>query len=138
LGYYITTPNGEKYQLVKKSTFGNEGYYLCEYIPKSFQTGKSLGLEFKDLEECKQYLIAKENEPRKFTTAELNKAKEMAYINWENDGKVGFEFEGTWITNPFLEETGRFEFVNYEVMCEHYGEKNVVNFIKKILLGNMQ
>lgn len=58
LGYYITTPYGNNYQLVKKSTFGNDGYFLCEYTPKAFTYGKSLGLSFKDLEECKEYLIS--------------------------------------------------------------------------------
>ena len=57
LGYYITTPNGNKYQLVKRRIFGDNGYYLCEYTSKPFSTGKPLGLYFKDLEECKQYLI---------------------------------------------------------------------------------
>lgn len=68
-----------------------------------------------------------------FTTEEINKAKELAYKNWENEGNIGFEFKGQWITNPFLEETGRFEFVNFDVMCEHYGTENVVAFIKEIL-----
>lgn len=56
LGYYITTPKGKKYQLVKQRSFTNEMYYLCEYTPISFQTGKPLDLEFKSLEECKEYL----------------------------------------------------------------------------------
>lgn len=61
LGYYITTPKGNKYQLVKRSLFGDDGYYLCEYSERAFSHGKSLGLNFKDLEECKQYLFSKEN-----------------------------------------------------------------------------
>lgn len=72
-----------------------------------------------------------------FTTAEINKAKELAYENWDkalnDEDSIGFEFNGQWISNPFLEESGRFEFVNYEVMCEHYGLKNVENFIRIIL-----
>jgi len=60
LGYYITTPNGAKYQLVKKSAFGNDGYRLCEYSPKPFCFGKPTELEFKDLEECKKYLAFQE------------------------------------------------------------------------------
>jgi hypothetical protein len=32
--------------------------------------------------------------------------------------KIEFEYEGTWITDPYLDETGRFE-VNPE---EYYGE----------------
>lgn len=61
LGYYITTPKGNKYQLVKRSLFGDDGYCLCEYSERAFSYGKSLGLEFKDLEECKKYLLLKEN-----------------------------------------------------------------------------
>lgn len=67
-----------------------------------------------------------------FTPKEINKVKELAYINWEN-GDIGFLYKGTWITNPFLEESGRFEFTSYEAMCEHYGKENVENFIKEIL-----
>ena len=72
-----------------------------------------------------------------FTTEEINKAKELAYENWEkslnDEESIGFEFKGQWISNPFVEESGRFEFVNYEVMCEHYGTDNVVTYIKEIL-----
>lgn len=69
-----------------------------------------------------------------FTTAEINKAKELAYENWDNDDtKIGFEYKGQWIVNPFIEESGRWEFINYEVMCEHYGLENVEKFIKEIL-----
>ena len=60
LGYYITTPKGNKYQLVKRSAFGNDGYFLCEYTPKSFEYGKPLGKDFKDLDECKEYLLTQE------------------------------------------------------------------------------
>lgn len=60
LGYYITTPNGNKFQLVKRNVFGNTGYYLCECTEKAFSTGKPLGLDFKDLEECKEYLLLNE------------------------------------------------------------------------------
>jgi hypothetical protein len=62
LGYYITTPKGNKYQLVNKRTFVNDGYYLCEYTSRPFSVGNPLNLEFKDLEECKQYLIEIESE----------------------------------------------------------------------------
>lgn len=73
-----------------------------------------------------------------FTTEQLNKAKELAYINWEKclaDGEeeIGFEYKGMWIANPFIEESGRFEFLYYETMCGHYGRENVENFIKEIL-----
>lgn len=68
-----------------------------------------------------------------FTVEELAKAKELAYKNWEVDGDIGFEFNETWITNPFVEDTGRFEFTDLDAMCKYYGTDNVVAFIKKIL-----
>lgn len=72
-----------------------------------------------------------------FTTEELNKAKELAYENWDRDlnyeESIGFEFKGQWISNPFLEESGRFEFINFDAMCKHYGTENVITFIKEIL-----
>ena len=68
-----------------------------------------------------------------FKAEEIAKAKELSYKNWENEDGIGFEFKGMWITNPFLEETGRFEFASFEVMCMHYGTENVVAFIKEIL-----
>lgn len=72
-----------------------------------------------------------------FTTTEINTAKELAYENWNkalnDEDSIGFEFNGQWISNPFLEESGRLEFVNYEVMCEHYGRENVEGFIRNIL-----
>ena len=60
LGYYITTPKGNKYQLVKRSTLSDNGYSLCEYTSRAFMVGCPLGLYFKDLNECKQYLIENE------------------------------------------------------------------------------
>lgn len=60
LGYFITTPKGNKYQLVKKTSFGDTGYYLCEHNPRSYEIGLPLGLDFCDLEECKKYLAQNE------------------------------------------------------------------------------
>jgi hypothetical protein len=60
LGYYIFTPKGNEYHLVKKSLFGDDGYYLCEYSDKAFTHGRSLGIDFSNLEECKKYLLYKE------------------------------------------------------------------------------
>ena len=72
-----------------------------------------------------------------FTEKELKKAKELAYANWNkalnDEDSVGFEYKGQWISNPFIEQSGRFEFVNYEAMCNHYGTANVEKFIKEIL-----
>lgn len=68
-----------------------------------------------------------------FTDADLRKAKAHAYINWENNGPVGFMYEDMWITNPFLDSTGRFELADFNAMCERYGTDNVVAFVKEIL-----
>lgn len=55
-----------------------------------------------------------------FSEKELKKAKELAYANWNkalnDEDSVGFEYKGQWISNPFIEQSGRFEFVNYEAM----------------------
>lgn len=66
---------------------------------------------------------------------QLNKVKELSYINYEKEEntKIGFEYKSQWITNPFLEASGRFEFANYEEMCSYYGKTNVEEFIEKIL-----
>ncbi len=62
LGYYIKTPKGKKYQLVQiNRSRSKDGYYLCEY-GSSFSPGKPLCLEFKDLDECKRYLLSLEEE----------------------------------------------------------------------------
>lgn len=71
-------------------------------------------------------------ENSKLTNEEINKIKELSYINWE-EGNIGFMFKETWITNPFLEESGRFEFKSLEEMYKHYGEKNVNTFIDELL-----
>ena len=70
-----------------------------------------------------------------FTVEELNKAKELAYENWEKEEEteIGFEFHGQWITNPFVDESGRFEFVNFEAMCKHFGKENVIALISRLL-----
>ena len=58
-GYFITTPNGFNYQLIKRSGFGpNKSYYLAESTPTGYDRGMPVGTrDFKDLEDCKQYLL---------------------------------------------------------------------------------
>ena len=60
-----------------------------------------------------------------FTEEQLKLAKQLSYDNWEKEDGIGFVWEGVWVTNPFLEESGRFEFVGYKKMCKHYGKENV-------------
>ena len=68
-----------------------------------------------------------------FTKEQLQKARDLSILNHELEGEIGFEFHGTWITNPFMDETARFELKDYEHMCKHYGEENVAGFIQQIL-----
>lgn len=68
-----------------------------------------------------------------FSDKEISKARELSYANWENNGDIGFEYNGRFITNPFIDESGRFEFTNFEAVCDHYGKDNVIPFIKEIL-----
>ena len=71
---------------------------------------------------------------KNFTNDQLALAKQLAYENWEDGpADIGFVFNGTWITNPFLEESGRFEFNDLSAMYEYYGEENVVSFLTEIL-----
>lgn len=71
---------------------------------------------------------------RLFSKDELERAKDLSYENWlDNGGDIHFIFNDTHIANPFVDETGRFEFASFEDMCNHYGKDNVVTFIKKIL-----
>lgn len=70
-----------------------------------------------------------------YSKEDLDMAKQMAYENWENqeDTELGFEFKGSWVTNPFVEVSGRFEFNSFEAMCDYYGKRNVCDFLNKLL-----
>ena len=72
-----------------------------------------------------------------FTNEELKLVKELAYKNWENEEtEIGFDFNDQWITNPFIESSGRFEFENLDAMCNYYGKENVFALLKKLLQQN--
>ena len=69
-----------------------------------------------------------------FTAEELKKAKVLAFENQEKEEtEIGFEYHGQWITNPFVEESGRFEFEDFDAMCSHYGKENVIFLVSKLL-----
>ena len=71
---------------------------------------------------------------REFSEKELELAKELSYANWEKDEtEIGFEFLGQWITNPFVETSGRFEFMDFASMCAFYGKENVCNLLSQLL-----
>ena len=53
--------------------------------------------------------------------------------NYDPDSSVGFESKnGQWITNPFLDETGRFDLTIDEAIGT-YGLDNVKNFCEQVL-----
>lgn len=54
--------------------------------------------------------------------------------NYDPDSSVGFEVgeHGLWVTNPFLDETGRFDLTIDEAI-ETYGLENVKKFCKQVL-----
>ena len=62
VGYYIQTPKGNKYQLVKRDLFRDTGYYLCDYDLHIGDHGRSLGLNFIDLNEAKEWLSWQEKD----------------------------------------------------------------------------
>lgn len=69
-----------------------------------------------------------------FTTEELELAKKLAYENMADEHtEIGFEYKGTFITNPFMEESGRFELTSFEAMCKYYGKWNVYNFVTEVI-----
>ena len=79
--------------------------------------------------------LAKDNET--FSKEELSLAEKLSYENANNeDSEIGFDFNGTWITNPFMDETARFEFKTFTDMQFHYGKENVNTFITSILQRN--
>lgn len=66
---------------------------------------------------------------------EFESIKLLTYENWKNEDEteIGFEYKGQWIINPFIEESGRFEFTDFDTMCKHYGTDNIASFISAIL-----
>lgn len=64
-------------------------------------------------------------------------ARELAYKN-DVESEIGFEFNGLWITNPFVEPSSRFEFVNSEAMCKYYGQENIYGFLEKLFVQQHQ
>jgi hypothetical protein len=56
--------------------------------------------------------------------------------NYDPDSSVGFESgNGMWVTNPFLDESGRFELSLAEAV-NTYGLDNIKNFCRQVLSQN--
>lgn len=70
---------------------------------------------------------------RVFLSDDLERAKALSFENMKKDSSdIGFEYKGQWITNPFLDASGRHE-LSPARMRHYYGEKNVQEFLEKIL-----
>lgn len=72
-----------------------------------------------------------------FEKNEVEMAKAIAYENLEKQSEgvenlVGFEFNGIYIVNPWVDETGRFDLTDEEAV-ELYGLENVMNFIAEAI-----
>ena len=48
------------------------------------------------------------------------------------DSEVGFEFEYTWIVDPWMDETGRIPFTDKQAVA-YYGIENMMSFIKEAM-----
>ena len=75
-----------------------------------------------------------------FTEKELKRAEELAYDNWnkslETDERtIGFEYLGQWISNVFIDSSGRFP-LGLDDAYKMYGKENVDRFIKELLNSN--
>ena len=57
----------------------------------------------------------------------LNAIKEFA-MNNSTESKVGFDYEGTWIVNPWYDVSYRYYLNNEEAVAE-YGLENMLKFI---------
>lgn len=45
--------------------------------------------------------------------------------------QLGFEYYGTWIINPWMDDTGRFELTDAQAI-ELYGKDNIDSYIEKV------
>lgn len=52
--------------------------------------------------------------------------------NVDTDSPIGFEFDGMWITNIFLDSSGRFEYSLVDAIKE-YGIENIQKFVASII-----
>ena len=69
-----------------------------------------------------------------FSPEDLAKAKRLSCENYEKkETDIGFEFQGQWITNPFMDVTGRIELTVLDDMHKMYGQENVNSFLIDIL-----
>lgn len=72
-----------------------------------------------------------------YTEKDFEIVKAFAYENLEmqaegEENLVGFEFNGIYIVNPWVDETGRFD-LSDEKAIETYGLDNVLKFICDVI-----
>ena len=65
---------------------------------------------------CENWIFAEEDIARAKKLCYENNDKQLAGEEIEN----GFEFMGQWITNPFVDASGRFEFSSQQDMYKYY------------------
>lgn len=58
----------------------------------------------------------------------LNKIREFATNN-STESEIGFDYEGTWIVNPWYDPSYRYYLTNEETVAE-YGLENMLKFIE--------
>ena len=49
-------------------------------------------------------------------------------VSWDNDLKIGFEFKGQFIIDPWMDQSGRFEQTDEEAVSR-YGKDNMALFV---------
>lgn len=58
-----------------------------------------------------------------FSAEDFAKAKRLSYENWKKESTdIGFEYIGQWITNPFIDASGRFELEDIQAMYDYYSK----------------
>ena len=69
---------------------------------------------------------------------DIKKIREFSEDQWirynktgNNDDMIGFEYNYTFIINPFIDESGRFELSDEEAI-KHYGVENIKKFAEMI------
>lgn len=67
----------------------------------------------------------------------MNKIRRLAEKQWDalNEGNdedlIGFEYEGQYIVNPWMDPSGRFE-LSTEEAVNLYGELNMIHFCEDL------
>lgn len=64
---------------------------------------------------------------------QVDEVRNFAEHNFDDpESDIGFEYNGQWITNPFVDPSGRFP-LSYSEAIRKYGRVNIDNFIRDAL-----